>query len=69
VATVIADNTGASLKALELAMKASDQVHRVAELLVNAQKNGDAAALNALKLKQGGNGDAAWGDESELPSR
>jgi hypothetical protein len=66
VATVIGDNTGATLKALELAMKAGERVHKVAELLVNAQKNGDAAALAALKLKQGGDG-KTWGDDAELP--
>jgi hypothetical protein len=68
VATVIADNTGATLKSLELAMKASEQVHKVAELLVNAQKNGDAAALAALKIQQAKKGDGdAWGDDGELP--
>ncbi len=69
VATVIGDNTGATLKSLELAMKAGERVHKVAELLVNAQKNGDALALAALKVKQasekGGNG---WADDgNELP--
>lgn len=66
VATVIGDNTGATLKSLELAMKAGERVHKVAELLVNAQKNGDAMALAALKLKQGGDG-KTWGDD-DLPT-
>lgn len=68
VATVIGDNTGATLKALELSMKAGERVHKVAELLVNAQKNGDAAALAALKLKQGAGNGQSWGDDSELPN-
>lgn len=64
VATVIADNTGATLKSLELAMKAGERVHKVAELLVNAQKNSDAATLAALKIKQGNkDNDGGWGDE------
>lgn len=62
VATVIADNTGASLKSLELAMKAGERVHKAAELLVAAQKNGDAAMLTALKLKQGKSDD--WGEDA-----
>lgn len=60
VATVIGDNTGATLKSLELAMKAGERVHKAAELLVAAQRNGDAAMLAALKLKQNGD-DAGWG--------
>jgi len=63
VATVISDNTGATLKSLELAMKAGERVHKAAELLVNAQRNGDAAMLAALKLKQGGKDDD-WGGET-----
>jgi hypothetical protein len=63
VATVISDNTGATLKSLELAMKAGERVHKAAELLVAAQRNGDAAMLAALKLKQGGKDDD-WGGET-----
>lgn len=64
VATVISDNTGATLKSLELAMKAGERVHKAAELLVAAQRNGDAAMLAALKLKQGNKGDGDWGEET-----
>lgn len=63
VATVISDNTGATLKSLELAMKAGERVHKAAELLVAAQRNGDAAMLAALKLKQGSKDDD-WGGET-----
>jgi hypothetical protein len=69
VATVIGDNTGATLKSLELAMKAGERVHKVAELLVNAQKNGDAAMLAALKMKRAEEAaDGDWGASSELPA-
>lgn len=64
VATVIADNTGATLKSLELAMKAGERVHKAAELLVNAQRNSDIAALTAAKIKQGEKG--GW-DAGDLP--
>jgi hypothetical protein len=65
VAQVIADNTGATLKALELAMKAGERVHKTAELLVNAQKNADTAALNALKMKLAKTAsDGGWGNDS-----
>lgn len=65
VAQVISDNTGATLKALELAMKAGERVHKTAELLVNAQKNADTAALNALKMKMAKDSkDDAWGSDS-----
>jgi hypothetical protein len=64
VATVISDNTGATLKSLELAMKAGERVHKAAELLVAAQRNGDAAMLAALKLKQGGKDGDDWGGET-----
>lgn len=64
VAQVIGDNTGATLKALELAMKAGERLHKTAELLVNAQKNADSAALAALKMKMLKDGDGAgWGPE------
>lgn len=64
VATVIADNTGATLKALELAMRSGERVHKTAELLVMAQKNGDSVALAALKIKLAEKGDnGGWGDE------
>jgi hypothetical protein len=65
VATVIADNTGATLKSLELAMKAGERVHKAAELLVNAQRNSDIASLTAFKLKQGQK--EGW-DAGDLPS-
>ena len=63
VATVIADNTGASLKALELAMKAGERIRKAGELLVMAQRNGDAAMLAALKIKNGNKGDGWGGDD------
>ncbi len=68
VATVIGDNTGATLKSLELAMKAGERVHKVAELLVNAQKNGDAAALAALKMQMAKTS-GSWGEDdgADLP--
>lgn len=66
VATVIADNTGASLKSLELAMKAGERIRKAGELLVLAQRNGDAALLAALKIKNGNKGDG-WGDD-DLPA-
>lgn len=67
VAAVIGDNTGATLKSLELAMKAGERVHKVAELLVNAQKNGDALALAALKVQQSTKKEG-WDDANgELP--
>lgn len=65
VAQVISDNTGATLKALELAMKAGERVHKTAELLVNAQKNSDTATLNALKMKMAQvSKDESWGSDS-----
>jgi homoserine acetyltransferase len=51
VATVIGDNTGASLKALELTMKAGERVHKAAELLVSMHKANDTNALRALQLQ------------------
>ena len=70
VAQVIGDNTGATLKALELAMKAGERVHKAAELLVDAQRNGDVAALNALKLQLAKDkGEQGWGDEKDLPGQ
>jgi hypothetical protein len=65
VAQVIGDNTGATLKSLELAMKASERVRKVAELLVDARRNDDAASINALKLQIASKkGDNGWGDET-----
>lgn len=65
VAQVIADNTGAVLKSLELAMKAGERVHKTAELIVAAQKNADSAALAALKVKmEQENKDNGWGTEA-----
>lgn len=66
VAQVISDNTGATLKSLELAMKAGERVHKAAELLVIAQKNGDAAALAAAKIKSAEK-NGGWGDTGDLP--
>jgi hypothetical protein len=65
VAQVISDNTGATLKALELAMKAGERLHKTAELLVSAQKNADTASLNALKMKIAKEADRdSWGSDS-----
>jgi hypothetical protein len=64
VAQVIADNTGAVLKSLELAMKAGERVHKTAELIVAAQKNADSASLAALKVKMEKDAkDSGWGAE------
>lgn len=71
VATVIADNTGACLKSLELAMKAGERVHKIAELMVAAKKGEDATMIAGLKIKllmQGKNPDPGDGwDGSDLP--
>jgi hypothetical protein len=66
VATVIGDNTGAALKALELTMKAGERVHKAAELLVAMGKTNDANALKALQLQAAIKGKNEWGDE-DLP--
>lgn len=64
VATVISDNTGASLKALELTMKAGERVHKAAELLVSMRKADDANALRAVQLQMAGKkGSGDWSDE------
>ena len=67
VASVISDNTGATLKALELSMKAGERIQKVAELLVTAKRNDDAAALAAAKIqKDAESGTGQWGDTSEI---
>ncbi len=70
VAQVIGDNTGATLKSLELAMKAGDRVVKVAELLARAKKEDLANIINYLKvsLKIGEDDDEAWADTDELPA-
>lgn len=44
-------------------MKAGERVHKAAELLVAAQKNGDAVALAALKIKMSEKGAENWGED------
>lgn len=68
VAQVIGDNTGATLKALELAMKSGDRVTKVAELFVRAKKEDLTNLINYLKIHlKGEDGSDNWGDVDELP--
>jgi hypothetical protein len=63
VASVISDNTGAVLKALELSQRAGERVHKVAELLVTAKKNDEATLLAAAKLRKENAGADEWGSD------
>jgi len=72
VASVISDNNGSALKALELSMKAGERLHKAAELMVKAKSADDKALLDLLKhqlaeKKLKGEDDGSWGDTSDLP--
>lgn len=72
VASVISDNNGSALKALELSMKAGERLHKAAELLVKAKAADDKALMDILKHKLAekklkGEDDGSWGDTTDLP--
>lgn len=66
VAQIISDNTNATLKSMELAMKAGDRLHKVAELIISAKKSEETNLIQILKLELKQEG-GEWNDLDQLP--